>query len=234
MAAAARPVLVLLALCASIPAAWADTDLQKGADAYRICYNCHSLKPGVHLTGPSLAGLWGRKAASMESFARYSTALKSADFNWTEETLHRLFEDPQALVPGTTMILRGIPHEGVRANLVAFLRFATGPDGFKAVIEQGLLSEELALGRVPEMLRDAGPERQVTSIRHCGDNYVVATADGNNTQYWERNLHFKTDTSERGPQPGKPVLVQIGSIGDRASVVFAAPDEMETILQSGC
>ncbi len=33
--------------------------VKKGASAYRICAACHSLQPGVHLSGPSLAGwLW--------------------------------------------------------------------------------------------------------------------------------------------------------------------------------
>ena len=234
MTFALRLALVLAALLAAVQPVWAQADLQKGAEAYRICYNCHSLKPGVHLTGPSLAGLWGRRAASVEGFDRYSSALTGSGFNWTEETLDRWFEEPQGLVPGTTMILRAMAHKGVRANLIAFLNLAMGPDGFEAVTGQGLLSEALALGRVPEMLRDAGPERQVTSIRHCGDSYVVVTADGTRTQYWERNLHFKTDTGERGPRPGVPVLVQIGSIGDRGSVVFAGPSELFDAIQSGC
>ena len=234
MTAVARLVLLVLALYAAIPAAWAEPDLQKGAEAYRICYNCHSLKPGVHLTGPSLAGLWGAKAASVEGFERYSAALGTAGLTWTEETLDRWFEEPQKLVPGTTMILRSMAHNGVRQNLVAFLKLAMGPGGFEAVTGQGLLTEALALGRVPEMLRDAGPERQVTSIRQCGDSYVIVTADGKQAQYWERNLHFKTDTSERGPRPGKPVLVQIGSIGDRGSVVFAGADELQTAIERRC
>ena len=31
---------------------------KQGAAAYRICAACHSLRPGLHLSGPSLAGLW--------------------------------------------------------------------------------------------------------------------------------------------------------------------------------
>ena len=38
------------------------------------------------------------------------------------------------------------------------------PDGFEAVTGQGLLSEALALGRVPEMLRDAGPVFPATPL----------------------------------------------------------------------
>ena len=53
--------LVLLAVA---PAAMAEGDPELGAQAYRACVACHSLEPGLHLTGPSLAGLraTGRRA----------------------------------------------------------------------------------------------------------------------------------------------------------------------------
>ena len=31
----------------------ADGDAKRGASVYRACVACHSLEPGVHLTGPS-------------------------------------------------------------------------------------------------------------------------------------------------------------------------------------
>lgn len=40
-----------------------------GARAFRPCAACHSLEPGRHLTGPSLAGLFGRKAGTIEGFS---------------------------------------------------------------------------------------------------------------------------------------------------------------------
>jgi hypothetical protein len=47
----------------------------------------------------------------------------------------------------------------------------------------------------------------VQSIHHCGDTYKVATADGKVRDFWERNLRFKTDVSDDGPQKGAPALV---------------------------
>ncbi len=38
--------------------------------------------PNLHLTGPSLDGLWGKKAASVTDFVRYSSALKEQGFLW--------------------------------------------------------------------------------------------------------------------------------------------------------
>ncbi len=216
------------------PPARADIDLESGAKAYYICYNCHSLEPGVHLTGPSLAGLWGKKAGSVEGFSRYSEALRAAEFSWTEEKLDAWFKDPQAMVPGNTMILRGMEHQGVRANLIAFLKVALAPGGVVEVVSRGLLSKVHATGRVPTPLAGAAPNLVVAQVRHCDDAYIVTTADGKELLYWERNLHFKTDIGERGPRPGHPVLVEIGSVGDRASIVFADPAELTAALLEGC
>ena len=38
-------------------AAFAGEDAERGAKAYRACVACHSLEPGRHLTGPSLANV---------------------------------------------------------------------------------------------------------------------------------------------------------------------------------
>lgn len=209
-------------------------DAAKGAKAYYICYNCHSLEQGVHLTGPSLAGLWGKQAGSVEGFSRYSKALQSADLVWDETTLDAWFADPQAVVPSNTMIFNGIEHDGVRANLTAFLKIAMGPGGAATVVAQGLLSAEYAAGRVTADLSRAGPAQQVTSILHCGDAYLIKLGDGDGAQYWERNLHFKTDTGPRGPADGVAVLVPIGSVGDRASVVFSSPANMARAVDRKC
>ena len=42
----------------------------RGAALFRQCVACHSVESGVHLTGPSLAHVWGRRAASVDRFTR--------------------------------------------------------------------------------------------------------------------------------------------------------------------
>ncbi len=51
------------------------------------CAACHSVEPGVHLTGPSLAAIWGRRAGTVGGFGRYSSALKHAGITWDAPTL---------------------------------------------------------------------------------------------------------------------------------------------------
>ena len=92
-----------------------------GAQAFRACGACHSLEPGRHKTGPSLAGVVGRKAGTVEGFRRYSPALKGADVVWNEATLDAWIADPQAFLPGNRMVFRGLPDAQARADLIAYL-----------------------------------------------------------------------------------------------------------------
>jgi cytochrome c len=83
-------------------------------------------------------------------------------------------------------------------------------------------------------LRKAPPEGQVASMTHCKDTYTVKTADGKVKKVWEFNLRLKTDSSDMGPQSGKPVIVGNGMQGDRAAVVFASPRDIGTYISEQC
>ena len=41
-------------------------DAKRGAQLFQQCMACHSTEPGEHLTGPSLAHVWSRKAGTAE------------------------------------------------------------------------------------------------------------------------------------------------------------------------
>lgn len=72
------------------------------------------------------------------------------------------------------------------------------------------------------------------TVSYCPDAYRVVTVDGKTHVFWEFNLRLKTDSSPDGPLPGKPVLMGSGMMGDRASVVFAAPDEIGSLVKREC
>lgn len=238
------PVLQRLAICrllllafgfaASVPLAQADDNPKHGAEVYRVCSACHSLQPGVHLTGPSLADMSGKKAASAEGFVRYSKALKSQDLAWDENTLNAWLADPKAMVPGSSMTFRGIRNDRDRGDLIAFLKLAMATGGAKAVIDKGLITADGAEGQVPEDLSAAGPNQQVAGLRHCRDTYFVTTADGTETPHWEMNVRLKTDTSKFGPPSGKPVITRSGMMGDRVSIVFSNAAEIAAAVKTKC
>lgn len=215
-------------------AAHADGNAQRGAKVYGACAACHSLEPKLHLTGPSLADVWGKRIASVADFPRYSGALKQRDFMWDEVTLNAWLADPQAFVPGTYMTFRGIRDDKARVDLIAFLKLAMAPNGAKSVVAQRLIPAELALGQAPEALEAAGAEARVTAIRHCHNSFFVVTADGKEHPFWELNLRLKVDSSATGPKGGKPVLLPAGMQGDRASIVFTDPAEIGRLIESKC
>ncbi len=165
-------------ISAALSSAKADGDPKRGAAVYRACVACHSLEPNLHLTGPSLAGLWGKKAASVQEFPRYSRALKAQEFIWDETTLNAWVANPDAFVKDNSMTFRGIKDDKARGDLIAFLRLALAPDGAESVVAKGLIPEQMARGQAPEPLDRAGPEEQVASVRHCRNTFFVVTADG--------------------------------------------------------
>jgi cytochrome c len=84
------------------------------------CAICHTFEAGKNKIGPSLAGVVGRKAASLPDFM-YSPAMKSSNLTWNAATLDRYLTNPRALVPGTKMIFAGLPLAADRANMIAYL-----------------------------------------------------------------------------------------------------------------
>jgi cytochrome c len=203
-------------------------DPARGAALFQQCAACHSVEPGVHLTGPSLAAVWNRRAGSVPGFVRYTDALKRAGISWDAPTLDRWLARPQAVVPDTTMTFPGIENPRQRADMVAYLKaLAEG----KAPPAPG--GGMMAMGPRAD-LKKVGKERRVTAIRHCGDAYHVTTESGRTVPYWEFNLRFKTDSSPNGPERGKPVLAPQGMQGDRAQLVFSSLDDLKRFLVERC
>lgn len=99
-----------------------------GAEIFKACSVCHTLRPdSAGRAGPSLYGLFGRKAGSLPGYV-YSDAFKALDLVWTEETVARLFEiGPQAFTPGTKMPEQVVGNAQERRALIEFLKAATAP-----------------------------------------------------------------------------------------------------------
>jgi cytochrome c len=99
----------------------------RGAEIFRSCIACHTLSEndGVR-AGPTLAGIFGRKIASLPGY-NFSEALKTMDIIWTRETVAKLFEiGPAAYTPGTKMPEQRIASPDDRKALTDFLARATG------------------------------------------------------------------------------------------------------------
>jgi cytochrome c len=105
-------------------AARADGDVARGEARFQDCAPCHKLEAGANNVGPSLHGIFTRKAGELGDF-RYSPAIKRSGIVWTPETLDKFVTDPQALVPTNRMPYAGMAGAGDRADLIAYLQSAT-------------------------------------------------------------------------------------------------------------
>ncbi|KRR20032.1 cytochrome C [Bradyrhizobium retamae] len=212
----------------------------RGERNFRACAACHSLERDRNMTGPSLADLWGRRAGTLPSFDRFSDALKSSGLTWDDRTLDQWLTDPKHLVPGNEMTFEGIKEDPARADLLAFLKEATKPSAAPSQSAQqgqrggmgGMMGG--MMGGADPNLKALEPGIHVKTISYCRDTYRVTTADGKTRAFWERNLRFRTDTSKDGPGKDAPALLGAGMMGDRAAVIFSAPEEIMKFVERRC
>ena len=119
-----RPAATLGLLLLLMAAARADGDAARGEARFQDCAACHKLEAGSNNVGPSLHGLFERKAGALVDF-RYSPAMKRSGISWTPETLDKFITDPQAMVPANRMPYAGMASASDRTDLIAYLQMSS-------------------------------------------------------------------------------------------------------------
>lgn len=90
------------------------------------CRTCHSMKEGDHRLGPSLYGVVGRKAGSVEGYP-FSSAMQQSTIVWTEENLDQFIANPDKVVLGNAMKpYGGIDDPGQRGEIITYLKSISG------------------------------------------------------------------------------------------------------------
>jgi cytochrome c len=82
------------------------------------CGGCHSLDKDKE--GPRLAGVYGRKAGTIDSF-QYSEALKNSKIVWSDDTLERWLTDTERVVPNNDMSFH-VESAEERKAIIAYLK----------------------------------------------------------------------------------------------------------------
>ena len=116
--------LLVAFVAAAASTARADGDPARGEQRFADCVACHSTERDVNGVGPTLYGVFERKAGELSDF-RYSPALRRSGITWTAQALDNFIADPQKLVPANRMPYGGMPDAGDRADLIAYLQKAS-------------------------------------------------------------------------------------------------------------
>jgi cytochrome c len=110
--------VALLALMGSARA----QDVAAGERSFAKCRACHQVgETAKNLVGPTLNGLFGRKAGTVPGY-NYSDANKNSGITWDDAVFADYIKDPKAKIPGTKMVFAGIKNEKEIADLTAYLK----------------------------------------------------------------------------------------------------------------
>lgn len=110
--------------------AFAEGDPKKGKRVFNKCRACHTLEAGKNRIGPSLHGMFGRRAGTAPGY-KFSKAMKKygakdgANVIWTPELFRTYIAKPRKVVKGTKMAFPGLKKKADRDNLTAYLMEAT-------------------------------------------------------------------------------------------------------------
>ena len=119
-------LLCFAGLITALPTIAAAQSAEDGKSVFNKCRACHQIGPGArNLVGPSLNGLIGRKAGTVEGF-NYSEANKNSGITWDEATFREYIKNPKAKIPNTKMVFPGLSDEKDINDLLAFLEQYSG------------------------------------------------------------------------------------------------------------
>lgn len=123
-----KPIALSLLIFSSIllPAAsHAEGDAVAGKKVFNKCTPCHDAKTDKNKVGPSLLGVVGRTAGTLESYlTKYSANMKEAGAGglvWDEANLTAYLHDPKAVIPKGKMAFPGLKEDADIANVIAYL-----------------------------------------------------------------------------------------------------------------
>ncbi|MGI9417631.1 MAG: c-type cytochrome [Geminicoccaceae bacterium] len=115
--------LITLALAST--AALAEGDVEKGEKVFKKCKTCHFVDKEKNKVGPHLVGIMGRTAGAADGF-KYSKAMMESGITWDEETIAAYLADPKGYIKGNKMAFPGLKKEDQIADVIAYMKEATG------------------------------------------------------------------------------------------------------------
>jgi len=97
-------------------------DIDAGARVFKKCKACHWADKEKNKTGPHLVGIIGRTAGTLESYKKYSKAMKESGIVWDEAKLTEYLRAPKTYLKGTKMAFVGLKKDADIENVIAYLK----------------------------------------------------------------------------------------------------------------
>ena len=97
-------------------------DVDAGAKVFKKCKACHWADKEKNKTGPHLVGIIGRTAGTLDSYKKYSKAMKESGIVWDEATLTDYLRAPKKYLKGTKMAFAGLKKDADIENVIAYLK----------------------------------------------------------------------------------------------------------------
>lgn len=118
--------VAMFGVLSSVGTAAAQTgDAAKGERVFGQCKTCHTMdKGGKNGVGPNLAGVFGRKAGTVDGF-KFSEAMTGSGIVWDEKVLAEYLKEPKSRIPGNKMAFVGIKRQDQLDDLIAYLQKAS-------------------------------------------------------------------------------------------------------------
>ena len=121
-----KTLLASSALVVGIATAASAQDAAAGEKVFAKCKACHVIDAATNRVGPSLHGIIGRTAGTVEGF-KYSDAMIQHGKDglvWNNENLDKYLADPKTFVPKNKMAFAGLKKEDEIENLLAYIKEA--------------------------------------------------------------------------------------------------------------
>lgn len=110
-------------LSAGVVGAASAQDAAAGEKVFAKCKACHVIDAPTNRVGPSLHGVVGRTAGTVEGF-KYSESMIQHGKDglvWTNETIDQYLADPKGFIPKNKMAFPGLKKPEDRANVIAYI-----------------------------------------------------------------------------------------------------------------
>jgi cytochrome c len=118
-----KPLVLGFALTVGFAGAASAQDAAAGEKVFAKCKACHVIDAPTNRVGPSLHGVIGRTAGTVEGF-KYSESMIQHGKDglvWNNETIDQYLADPKGFIPKNKMAYPGLKSADDRANLIAYI-----------------------------------------------------------------------------------------------------------------